>query len=351
MKDYFENRISEIISPTNNNPNIDVDILNHYPKYLYKYRDCKEEYNFQMIQNSYLWANTPENFSDPFDSLVYLKFDNELPLLQEWLYKHIGEIIYYSIPPQGMEAHKNGQTLQLYKEHQQRFFDSSGNYSAKKAKQLMSVEMNKMNQNDRTQMKKLLDKMESKEFKEMMNEAITTDIKNIINALRHNNMVFCLTERKDNSKMWEDYGDVYSGFVVEYNLNKVYENTECLKTIYNMFPVTYYKRMPKVPLLPFIQKSFYKKLYNKDISIKDDEKKLFKQLIIKKHDYSNEEEWRIISSEQKIDFPIISAVYAGCKISDDNLNRLKTICKTKGILLYKQVLTLSGDIRFNRINL
>lgn len=51
-----------------------------------------------------------------------------------------------------------------------------------------------------------------------------------------------------------------------------------------------------------------------DIEVRDAEKKLFRQLLIKKSEYSGEEEWRIITCEQKIPFAIISAIYMGHKI-------------------------------------
>ena len=52
----------------------------------------------------------------------------------------------------------------------------------------------------------------------------------------------------------------------------------------NLFPVSYYKRIPGVPLLPFIEYSFQKELYGRTTDISDAMTKLFCQLLYKKHE-------------------------------------------------------------------
>lgn len=349
MKQYFEEKINKIISSYETDICFTKDDLKHYPKHLYKYRDCKNSYNFRMIEEEYLWADIPSNFYDPYDALVYLKLKSELPYIQKWLYDHLGEILYYSIPPKGMKAHKRGQTLQNYLDAQERFKDASGKYNASKAKKLMLLETKKMDPTNRSKLQSVYDKFESPEFEETVIKAIENTLKSVVNSLREKNKVCCLTERYDNQKMWEDYADKYSGFVIKYDLEKACDHIECFAHISKMFPVSYYKRMPKVPLLPFIEKSFYRELYGKDVCINDSANKLFKQLLIKKYDYSSEEEWRIISSENRITFPTVSAIYAGYLISEDNLNSLKSICKEKQISLYKQRISLTGDMKFDLI--
>ena len=67
--------------------------------------------------------------------------------------------------------------------------------------------------------------------------------------------------------MWEEYADKYAGFVIEYDLALATEQPNASSALARTFPVTYYKRLPKVPLLPFIERSFYKDLYGKDIDV------------------------------------------------------------------------------------
>ena len=349
LKQYFENVIDNIVCQQEKLNGLKPGDLQHYPKLLYKYRDGTNDYDFQMLEEQYIWADIPMNFHDPFDALVNLKLKSELPAIQKWLYNHLGELLYYSIQPKGMQPHKNGQTLENYLEAQNRFIDTTGRFNAQKAKSIMILETKKMHPQNRARLQKAYDKFESPEFEKTMQQAIKNTLENVVSSLRKKHMVCCLTERKNNQKMWEDYANIYSGFVIEYNLENCAEYPECYSTISKMFPVSYYKRMPKVPLLPFIEKVFYKELYGKDVSSFDASKKLFKQLLIKKHDYMQEEEWRIISSEHKIKFPFISAIYAGEKISENTFERLKEICIKCGYSLYKQRFTLTGEINYDLI--
>ncbi len=354
MNQYFENILSEIVTATENTDLykncFSVTNLIHYPTHLYKYRDCNNEYNFQMLEEEYLWADIPANFYDPSDALVNLKLASELPKIQKWLFAHLGELLYYSIPPKGMQSHKNGQTLQKYIEAQERFMDSKGRYSAQRAKSLMLVETRKLNPQMQREVQKIYDQFESPEFETKMQDAVESVLTNTVNILREKNLVCCLTERKENQKMWEDYADKYAGFVIEYDLTRAKNYPESILAISQIFPVTYYKRMPKVPLLPFIERVFFKALYNENVPIDDAAKKLFKQLLIKKEEYSGEEEWRIISSTNRIVFPLISAVYMGYKISDESVQRLEEICIRKSIPLYRQNFnSYTGKMQFEPV--
>lgn len=72
--------------------------------------------------------------------------------------------------------------------------------------------------------------------------------------------------------------------------------------------------------------------------------------MIKKEDYHSEEEWRIWSSTQRIEFPIVSAVYMGYKIDDMSAQRLAGICGRKHIPLYKQEINpFTGKMHFELV--
>ena len=91
VKQYFKDRINKMISSTETDISFTEDDLKHYPRYLYKYRDCKQDYNFQMIEEEYLWADIPASFYDPYDALVNLKLKSELPYIQKMLTKKARE--------------------------------------------------------------------------------------------------------------------------------------------------------------------------------------------------------------------------------------------------------------------
>ncbi len=162
MKPYFENQLDMLASENGTQKSgFAVSDIKHYPTHLYKYRTCDNEYNFEMLEQGYLWADIPQNFIDPNDSLVNLKLKSELPAIEKWLYSHLGELLYYSISPKGMKKQKHGQTLQSYKIAQESFFDSLGRYSAKRAKSLMLLETKKLRADQRQQMQKIYDSFES----------------------------------------------------------------------------------------------------------------------------------------------------------------------------------------------
>jgi len=215
---------------------------------------------------------------------------------------------------------------------------------------LMLVELNKLPQNERLDVQRVFEHFESDEFQKILEEAIYNSLVNVINALRRKVKVCCVTTRRDNRNMWENYAAQYTGFVIEYKTENALKRSECVSTLAQMFPVTYYKRFPKVPLLPFIQQEFDKALYNRERDILPSIKQLNKQLISKKYDYRAEEEWRVLTPRNRIEFPLISAVYAGYRIREEDLNRLKDCCKMIGVPLYKQQLGLFDDsMRYEQI--
>ena len=347
LKPYFE-KIFNIAFANNFDANDELLVnLKHYPQYLYKYRTCDKEYNFEMIEQEYLWADLPNTFYDPHDSLINLRLISEMPQIKKWLWNHFGELLYYCIPPKGMQPHKNGQTLQTYIDAQSKFCDSRGRYSAQRAKKIMTLETKKLNPKNRQANQKVYDYFESPAFEEKTEPIIQKALSDFVNSLRKDKLVCCLTARNDNKKMWEEYSEKYEGFVIEYDITQAVNDDKLLSLISHIFPVSYYKRMPRVPLLPFFEHKFYLDLYGRKIDISESVKKLYKQLLCKNYDYRAEEEWRLIADTNRIPFPLISAVYAGYKISDENLNKLKKYCSVNGIPLYKQVVnTLNGNIIF-----
>ncbi len=329
------------------------DSFNNYPEFLYKYRTCDKAYNFDMIEEEYLWADYPTKYDDPVDSAVRLRLKYELKDIECWWYSHMGEMIYYHIPPKGMKKQKHGQTLDKYKEAQKQYVDDNGRFNHKAALAAMRSEIGKLPPQKQRDIMKLFKDFESPDFEKKVDDEIHKLINSIVNSLREKTMLTCLTERKDNQNMWERYAGNYTGFVVEYaRPDFVCLNEEQKDTIARMFKVSYCKRKPGVSLLPFIEYSFYKELYGKEIDVTDSIVKLYRQILYKRQEYSGEEEWRIIkkSADQKIPFTYVSGIYAGSKICDKDLEHLKKICKRKRITLYKLKFNLTtGEIEFDTV--
>ena len=258
MKQYFIDIIKEIASETpehmvNASRHLTPDSIKNYPEFLYKYRTCDKEHNFEMIDEEYLWADYPTKFDDPIDTAVRLKLHSELKDIERWWYSHLGEILYYSIPPKGMKTQKHGQTLEKYKEAQKQFIDENGRFSHKAALVAMRTEIGKLPPQKQRELMKLYKDFERPEFEKKIEEDIRKLIDGVVNSLRDKTLIICLTERKDNQNMWERYSGNYSGFVVEFvRPDFALLSNEQRETISRMFKVSYYKRKPGISLLPSV---------------------------------------------------------------------------------------------------
>ena len=341
MYKYFDNLIRTLLDVSKS---IDENAVlreskSYIPKYLYKYRPCDKK-AFDMLEQEYLWFDMPSTYTDPFDSRVQIGLRYELPQIQEWFEKHIGELVYYRLEPKGMMQNKGKHKLIDYINLQESSIDKNGKFNAKLANKKLALEIKKLSPEGKHQYKKALAYYESEEFKVDCNNIIEKVISGIQDFFRNSKIMVCLTKRNDNSKMWEEYANKFSGFCIEYKIRiDDMKSKECKRLLLNMFPVKYYKRIPRIKLLPFIIRDYQKTFYSREYDIKEEVVKLYKQMLCKRNEYACEEEWRIILNEtkaRKVDFPYISAVYAGMRISEKNLKRLKAICRRKNIRLYKQ---------------
>ena len=359
MKQYFSDIIKILATEKPNRiadacAKLNSDTYRNYPQFLYKYRYFDKENNhIDSLEKDYLWSIYPKDYCDPVDAAVNLKLKAELKSIESWVYSHAGEIFYYNIPPKGMMQQKHGQTLAKYIEAQKHFVNEDGKIDFNAVRRSMLTEINKLPQKQRQEALKGFKYLETPEFEKTVEEHIKKTLYGIVNTFRENTLIACLTARKDNQKMWEDYSNNYTGFVIEYK-RPYYESLtdEQKSLLVTLLPVAYYKRIPGVELLPFIRYTFQKDLYGKEIDISDATVKLFRQILCKRSEYSSEEEWRIINNtkENTIPFPYISAVYAGYKISDDNMAQLLEKCKKKNLPLYRQTFSgLSGKMTFEPV--
>lgn len=334
LKPYFEDMLKYILFGKQDiNDVLQYIDLSQYPKSLYKFRSCESEYSFDILENDYLWADSPENFDDPFDSIVYTDREKIFEDLFKCFVSHMHEIIYYCLPEEDKEKHSS-EDFNI----QQQFVDDTGEISIAKINKYSKTAKK------RKAVQEILENLYDEDVNTRCAESIVDSFNDTINHLRKDIYVCCLSQNGDNLKMWEDYADKYRGFVIEYSFDK-HDKNFVKKFLYRVFPVQYYKRMPKYDTTAYNEFVFQKHFYNKTIDITDSYCENYKHTLYKKFEYASEEEWRIIVSDKeskRIEFPFVSAVYAGYKITDDNLKRLKEICQKKRIPLYKQALDSIG---------
>lgn len=348
MNDYFKNLFCEFLDGKKDVSDID---LKQYPKKLYKYRACTK-YSFDSLCNEYLWMDHPKNYDDPFDSLVSISIDDLRNSFEENMNRHLLELFYFSLPPQGMHKKKNGISLEIIKNSENIFVDSSGNYDRENGRERLFQLFKSFSYREKLIIMNALEGIAKSHITKEMEKSFEKFISTITNNIRNDYMTCCLSKRNNNRKMWEEYADKYKGFVIEYSMDK---NIEYSGLWRYLFEIEYYEKIPDLDLRNLFEVFFQKNTYNKPFGrtsnlIYD----MALRLLMKSSDYLKEEEWRFVAGDledQRVIFSFVSAVYAGYKISEENLLKLKAICNRKSIPIYMQEFDMvNGTVNFNLIN-
>lgn len=324
MNDYFKDTFSKVAGALENktmyhNENIPVDIGN-YPKHLYKYKSGFENHDFAMIEEEYLWANFANGFDDPTDSFVNLSVDiGDRDSLINLLLDNYEKLISYSIKLGKTKEERfssvTKEDVQLYKGA---IMNARGKFSMAQSYEFMQKYTN-------GQFKDALIVLHSTEFRKIFDEYLSRMLESMIQILRKNCTICSLTSRKDNQKLWEDFADKYSGFVIEYDTRKCVGNINAEAVLSNIFEVSYRKRFPKVSLYSIFEWWFLSTVCGQEYDATKLTEDIYSQLFLKKKEYAGEEEWRLIAKQNRIPFPVVSAVYMGYKITPENEDRLKRI--------------------------
>lgn len=147
--------------------------------------------------------------------------------------------------------------------------------------------------------------------------------------------VSCFTERPDNMLMWAHYADKHTGICVEYNFGKLFSGSPSSL----LFPVNYTKCRPIIPLekiIDFTEGNMTVNKENLNLILSD----IMESLIAKSDIWQYEKEWRLIQNiknegDRKIRLPLISGIYCGINISDENLQKITELAEKKSIPLYR----------------
>jgi len=277
-------------------PYIDINDIDHYlklkydniPKRLFKYRefDTKDSSIKNLVCNT-VWMNSPKNFNDPYDCAVTVNPHK------------------IQSPQKGIEA----------------LFEAIG-ISKSKQKELIPIFLE-----DCDPLTTALRFLVSEEFldstlgEELIAEMrIRTDkvIEDFSEMSKNLTKVCAFSESENSVLMWAHYASYHTGFCIEYD-----------------FPSLGFESITTKFLYPVFYNEFLHDHTNHvaGIDIKQaNPLSIVLPVITKALDWSYEKEWRLVYSNnfmrnpQTHTVPMPTKVYAGAKISAQNLDKLERIC-------------------------
>lgn len=145
----------------------------------------------------------------------------------------------------------------------------------------------------------------------------------------------------DNQLMWSHYANSYSGICVEYNFEKMD------KFIGFMYPVKYSSVRPTVSLKDLGLTKFKKDENGELITDEVNISAIFSYLLAKNKCWGYEEEWRIINVEGEpytplfVEAPFVKSITLGLDLDDICKQLLWDVCKERGIECYQLIINPS----------
>ena len=177
------------------------------------------------------------------------------------------------------------------------------------------------------------DSTQLKEETKKIEESLSKEIEKLKQKINEIIGVTCFAERPDNVLMWSHYANKHTGFCVEYDFSKL----KSIEAKSMLFPVIYSKNRAVLPLV-FFDFSDIKnvKLVENSLPIPE----IVEALLIKSEVWQYEEEWRIICflknlNEQKLVEYMISKVYLGANINEENEKLISELAKAKEVPVEK----------------
>lgn len=354
----------------------------------YQYRPCRRDmatiYDIENIRHGVVYAQTPLNMNDPFDSMIgyspekmyencisllmdAIKVDDEnTRIIVELLLKHkalgtVAELLFNLnelkkyIFIQQLVMHKTQFPTAVFVQQNLKVLYSKSPSSVKKVFskemfllfallviQMEKVDITEQALNDILQLDNLLEKMHTTAV-EIKDSTYIPHIRKFLSQLT----VSCFSVSGwDNQLMWSHYANSYAGICIEYDFSKMEEFVGFI------YPVNYVKERPTLSM--------------KDIGIKgvisDEEMRIdygevdmtaiFNYMLAKNKCWEYENEWRIINVGKEntpvfVNMPYVKSITFGLKIDPICKHLLWDVCQERGIECY-EILVDTSDFCLNR---
>jgi hypothetical protein len=291
---------------------------------LYKY--LKPERS-EIVENLMIKFSQPNDFNDPFESLPFISSIMSIDSADKFYRENYEEVINPRI-----EAFKNKRFLEcLPKEDLAKFpqplMEYLNNLTMDNARAIHNINIESFFESG---VKSLL-----AQYPESIPKSLSDTIKETWNEQFG---ILCLSERQDNLIMWAHYAQNHEGFVLGFNRDSIFFDQRKSKNdvIRQLKKVQYKEERPEIAL------------YDTELDeFKLNEFLIENILLTKSKHWSSEEEWRIIfylkEADQtiknefgqsylfKIPESLITSLYLGVRISNENKSRILATISKKGV--------------------
>lgn len=350
----------------------------------YQYRACRRDvdiiYDIENIRHGVVYARTPLQMNDPFDSKIGFSAEqiyeecidlalNQVDITLDVNIKLvIKNLLKYRIVGETLEFINALNQLKKYI-----FLQSViAHVTQSNIPQFVTRDLNKLYRKCPAEVKKYLNKDAFLVFSIIIKDYQNQDIeeKTIVETLKMENILKELEEKVikardeiylpflkeflskltvtcfsasgwNNQLMWSHYANAYSGICVEYDFEKMD------KFIGFMYPVKYSTVRPTVSLKDMGLTKFELDENGKLITDEVNISAIFSYLLAKNKCWSYEEEWRIINIEGEpytpmfVEAPFVKSITLGLELDDICKQLLWDVCKESGIECYQLIINPS----------
>lgn len=309
------------------------------PRHLYKYYSDKE-YNFDAVENGYLYLSKAKDFNDPNDSMISIDFDDSTSYLfdlfvneyiKEMKRQNFAQKLIDSTERLMLNQDKRSEAIEMFKKNDNKSFKDLLLNEAKDR----AIDINENISKIFTDIGDVFDK--SQKNLEEHEDKIKEELINIFEYLRENEYyIGCLTNNSNSVLMWTHYSSIHKGFLVKLEVDKDY--------IKNIYPVKYSNKKPLRGI---------EELHK---STEENVLKFFKrEFYTKAKDWQYEDEYRLIINDidsSKFFGVKVREIIIGYNISEENKIRLAEYCKKNGIDMKKAMLrTQSYGVEYEDIDI
>ena len=293
----------------------------HGPRSLFKYRPF-DKFAFDMLENNYVYLCQAKNLDDPTECDVSFDLQDIYDIKSGGLKRRCVEQIVEQLRPYTTdENYERAQTII------HRIQNSDGtvrpNYMLDASFDLQELAPEIDIAPFVNWIVGIPQKLEDPDIKEQIEKLFALGY----NA-KNETGVCSLSESKDDSYMWKNYADNYSGYCIEYDVSDYVFNSA-------IFPVVYQDDRNTNILEQIVYNFIGQMIFGfSDGQIDVDKSQFLRLFLTKNTKWAYQKEWRIIGgAKENLPSPKIKAVYLGKNCSEQNKIKMQQFAYKIGFYL------------------